>query len=327
MYEIQYKIKVKSKIFKHILSTIFFAVLFLFLTFAFSYPPQAFAESNYGEGSYSGGVFGATTPETTVPGDDTFCSDSTPTGIDPWLYSANANDGSSVTIRFTNWQSPVNHFALEYGTEPGNYQFGVSNIGEKDTNSYTIRSLSANKTYYFRIRTGNGCAVGSWSNEISVKTLNIFSFKTIDITDTAIQTSEGEDISTGDEEGEAEDGDVLEGFNVNIKVTDQELKPVEGAIVTLHSDPKEATTNENGVATFTGIEQGEHRVIIAYNNYEGGQTINLTPDENTKEFNINITIQTKNILFSKEVITIVGISVLVITILLVLLIKAKKKKT
>ena len=314
----------KSKIFKHILSTIFFAVLFLFLTFAFSYPPQAFAESNYGEDSYSGGVFGATTPETTKAGADS-CSDPTPTGIDPWLYSANANDGNSVTIRFTNWQSPVDYFTFEYGTEPGIYQFGVSDIGGKDTTSYTINSLNPNKTYYFRVRTGNGCATGSWSNEISVKTLNIFSFKTIKIQDTKIQTTEDElNQGTTDENKKTEEE--RKGFDVNIKVTDQELKPVEGAIVTLHSEPKEATTNKEGIATFSGVEQGEHKVIIAYNNYEGEQTINLTPDTNTKEFNINVTIQTKNILFSKEVITIVGISVLIIFTLLILLVKAKKKK-
>lgn len=304
----------------------------LFLTTLIVFPSKALAETNYGEGNYSGGVFGATTPETTTSEADTSCSDTKPEGVNPWLYSASANDSSSVTIRFTNWQSPVDHFTLEYGTESGNYQFGVGNFGDKDTTSYTVNSLTPNKTYFFRIRTGNGCVAGSWSNEIQVKTLNIFSFKTINIQDTSIQTSEGESETTkksGDEGGEddkeSENGEIVEGFDVNITVTDQELKPVGGAIVTLHSTPKEATTNEDGVATFTGVEQGEHRVIIAYNNYEGEQTINLTPDENTKEFNINVTIQTKNVLFSKEVITIVGVSVLVITVLLVLLVRAKKK--
>lgn len=91
------------------------------------------------------------------------------------------------------------------------------------------------------------------------------------------------------------------------------------------STPKEATTNEDGIASFSNIKQGEHRVIIAYNNYEGEQTIHLTPNKNTKQFDINITIQTKNILFSKEVITIVGVSVFVVAVLLILLVRAKKK--
>lgn len=315
----------KLKNFSSLVASFLLFVVFSFNSLLLGSP---LAETNYSDGNYGGGVYGATTAETTTSKADTSCSDTKPEGNNPWLYSANAVDGSSVTIRFTNWQSPVDHFVLEYGTESGSYQFGVDNFGDKNTNSYTIQSLTPNKTYFFRIRTGNGCSTGTWSNEIQVKTLNFFSFKTVAITDTSIQTKEGGTPASTETAGDGEEGkesDEKQGFDVNITVTDQELKPVEGAIVTLHSDPKEATTNENGIASFSNVEKGEHRVIIAYNNYEGEQTIQLTPDANTKQFDINITIQTKNVLLSKEVITIVGVSVFVITVLLVLLVRAKKK--
>jgi len=35
---------------------------------------------------------------------------------------------------------------------------------------YTINELAPNAKYYFKVRAGNGCATGSWSNWLAAKT-------------------------------------------------------------------------------------------------------------------------------------------------------------
>ena len=46
--------------------------------------------------------------------------------------------------------------------------FGNPNIGNSDTTEYTVKSLVGGKKYYFKIRAGNGCMPGSFSNELVV---------------------------------------------------------------------------------------------------------------------------------------------------------------
>lgn len=48
---------------------------------------------------------------------------------------------------------------------------------------------------------------------------------------------------------------------VQVTVSDTAGKPVANVEVTLHSDPKVALTDAKGVATFTGVELGEHTAI------------------------------------------------------------------
>lgn len=249
----------------------------------------------------------------------TSCSSTTPTGTAPWLNSAVSNNSNSVNLQFVNYQIPIDHFVLEYGTESGKYIFGSDNIGGKGTTSYVVNSLAPNTTYFFRIRTGNDCATGSWSNEISVKTKSNFSINNLDITDSEIKTTPSDSkLKTKNETKDVG----FEGYVVNIKVLDNDKNPVVGATVTLHSTPRETTTDENGVAHFTDVESGDHKVLIAYNNFEGEQSINLSGD--TKEFNLNITVTEKKVMFSKTGWIIVGIMALVIVSLIFILLKKKR---
>jgi len=119
---------------------------------------------------------------TTVCGSGvSFCTSTTPSGKAPWIYEASASSGSSITLKFVNWQTPTDHFALEYGTSPDNYQFGSLDIGGNGTTSYTVNYLNPNTTYYFRIRADNGCATGSSSNEISARTLGTSTINNVDV--------------------------------------------------------------------------------------------------------------------------------------------------
>ncbi|MEI6886719.1 MAG: PQQ-binding-like beta-propeller repeat protein [bacterium] len=60
---------------------------------------------------------------------------------------------------------------------------------------------------------------------------------------------------------------------VIVKVEDDNGNPVFNALVVLHSTPKEAYTNREGIATFTNVEKGDHKVNISYGNYSKEQSL------------------------------------------------------
>jgi len=386
---------------KHMLKQAATLLLLLLLTFSVS-PGIALArnygEGGYGEGQYNVGEAVASTPtsnpsDSLTPAGAPGCNDQSPGSKAPWLYSAVAQNGNSILLYFTEADDPVNTYALEFGSKSGDYPYGSTNIGGKGLRTYLVQSLSPNTTYYFRVRGGNGCAPGPWSNELSATTKGIVSFKQLQTTtlelEPATPAAEETDtipiacgmytVKSGDSLwnialNELGDGnkykDIIElnkekypslntsnsvsagweldlgcqaskdlvqeklteedlneavgGYSVNVKVTDKTQKPVEGAKVTIHSKVQEARTNKDGVAKFSNVEPGDHRVLIAYNNYEGEQSINLTGD--VKEFNLNVTIQQKSVLTSPLVLAIIGGMSLVIIVLVVLLLKAKSRK-
>ncbi|EKE05611.1 MAG: hypothetical protein ACD_19C00188G0001 [uncultured bacterium] len=248
------------------------------------------------------------------------CSSQTPTGTAPWLNSAVSNNSNSVNLQFVNYQTPINHFVLEYGTKSGEYKYSVDNI-DKNSKEFLVGGLAPNITYYFRIRTGNGCAVGAWSNEMSVKTKSNFLVNNLDIIDSEIKTTPLDPKPKTTKDTKSEE---FKGYEVNIKVLDTNQQPVLGAKVTLHSDPKETTTDENGLAKFTGVEAGDHKILIAYNNFSGEQSINLSGD--VKQFDINVTVDENKVLISPFAWWIIGGMGILIIYLVIRLRKNKNIK-
>lgn len=114
------------------------------------------------------------------------------------------------------------------------------------------------------------------------------------------------------------------GYTVKIKVVDTTNKPVPGAKVTIHSKVQETTTDKDGIALFNKVEQGEHKILIAYANYKGEQNVNLTGD--VKEFDLNIQVKQTNVFFTPQAMVVIGTMGLVIIGLIVLLIKSKRKE-
>jgi len=97
------------------------------------------------------------------------CSDTKP-GSAPVLLSAIATGINQITLAWNKAASPVSYYLVTYGLSSGSQQFGNPNVGGADTTSYTISGLSGGITYYFKVRAGNGCTPGDFSNELSVTT-------------------------------------------------------------------------------------------------------------------------------------------------------------
>lgn len=96
------------------------------------------------------------------------CGDSKPVSAPKLVYASNTGR-NEVTLVWTKALDPVSYYLVAYGTKAGVMEYGNPNIGPKDTISYIVKGLDNGKTYYFRIRAGNGCMPGEYSNEMAVK--------------------------------------------------------------------------------------------------------------------------------------------------------------
>lgn len=101
------------------------------------------------------------------PFDAPICSDSRPTSA-PKIVSAVSNQPNQVTLVWTKANDPLSYYMVAYGLESNKPLFGNPNIGDKNTIIYTVKALSGGTTYYFKVRGGNGCMPGEFSNEVKV---------------------------------------------------------------------------------------------------------------------------------------------------------------
>jgi len=97
------------------------------------------------------------------------CSDQQPESA-PQLFQINrAKD--KATLYFTPSRNPVSYYYISYGLKESDERFGTwfSYGSSSGVVSYTINHLSPRVTYYFKVRAGNGCMPGSWSNWLVAK--------------------------------------------------------------------------------------------------------------------------------------------------------------
>lgn len=240
----------------------------------------------------------------------------------PWLYGAIAQNSTSILLYFTEAAKPVDKYAIEYGLTSNNYIYGADNLGIKSESrmTYLVQDLSPNTTYFFKVRGGNGCKGGDWSNEFKATTKpnTIASLNSLPISSTKLGITPTE-TKTNVDKTIIQEND-KNSYQVKIRVLNEKNDPVEGAEVTLHSKAQVATTDKAGIATFDNVEPGKHSVIITYDNYKEVKNINLTG--NVKEFNLDVAIKQKSLSLSKLVFGIIG---MIIVASAFLIIKYKRK--
>lgn len=94
------------------------------------------------------------------------CSDAKP-GSAPKLLSA-IPDENSVILTWSEAKDPLTYYLVAHGTTADSLEFGNPYIGGKGTTSYKVEKLSGGLSYYFRVRAGNGCMPGDFSNTLPV---------------------------------------------------------------------------------------------------------------------------------------------------------------
>lgn len=93
------------------------------------------------------------------------CNNTTPS-LAPINFTAVAGQ-NSVTLSWSKPSTSFTYYLIAYSEQDNAEKYGNPNIGGPDTLSYTVSNLSAGTKYYFKIRTGNGCAPGPFSSIIS----------------------------------------------------------------------------------------------------------------------------------------------------------------
>jgi len=91
------------------------------------------------------------------------CGDTKPVGT-PILLSATAGI-NSVRLVWSEGAGPISYYLVAFGLTSGSITYGNPNIGGARTTNYTVNNLSGGTIYYFKVRAGNGCAPGDYSNE------------------------------------------------------------------------------------------------------------------------------------------------------------------
>lgn len=92
------------------------------------------------------------------------CSDSKPTSA-PRIISAGSAQPNQVTLVWSG-VNPASYYLVAYGTKSEKMEYGNPNVG--NTTTYTVKGLSGGQTYFFKVRSGNGCAIGEFSSEVKV---------------------------------------------------------------------------------------------------------------------------------------------------------------
>ncbi|CAN5176455.1 hypothetical protein BH09PAT1_BH09PAT1_0960 [soil metagenome] len=219
------------------------------------------------------------------------CSKSAPSSA-PTLLSVSGLTPTSISLSYSDAGDPYDSYFVEYGTSSGKYNLGGGKIAGKGTNTSLVSALQSGTTYYFRIRGGNDCQPGPWSNELSSLTQSLIPVNTLTFEKTDLKAVPlKKDTNTSSTPIVTPTLQIkVNNYSLNISVVDSSNHPVVGAKVVLHSTPREAITDAKGIAHFQNVEEGDHRVLISYNNYKGEESVHLSGND-VKTFDVNVKVK------------------------------------
>lgn len=87
-------------------------------------------------------------------------------GSAPKIISTVTTGKNEITLSWTKAANPVNNYVIAYGVQKGKPLYGAS-VGNVTT--FSVKGLSGGFTYFFKVRGGNDCQPGAYSEEIAVK--------------------------------------------------------------------------------------------------------------------------------------------------------------
>ena len=99
------------------------------------------------------------------------CTSQAPSSA-PNLYEIDVT-GTTATLFFSPAGSPYDSHYISYGQGTDSEGYGANFSTSQSTGAlyYVVRELSSNTVYTFKVRGGNGCKPGPWSNTMSILTL------------------------------------------------------------------------------------------------------------------------------------------------------------
>lgn len=93
------------------------------------------------------------------------CNSQAPSSA-PKIISAVTTGKNEITLSWTKAGDPANNYVIAYGVQKGKPLYGAS-IGNVTT--FSVKGLSGGFTYFFKVRGGNDCQPGAYSQELAVK--------------------------------------------------------------------------------------------------------------------------------------------------------------
>lgn len=242
------------------------------------------------------------------------CHDSAPFG-QPEIFQIDTTENSAVVYFTPIWQ--VGEYFLSYSENESAEEHGLGlSLGFDGVQKVEIGFLKPNTKYYFKVRGQRGCAPGDWSVIINSTTKGnvVTDVNSVGLTGSQKLMVEAfrdqakkmeldsvevkRDLVKSDEEMSLTQP---EDYQLKIKVMNGN-EPVVGAEVELHSTPRYATTDENGVAIFNDVEEGDHKLKVNYDGYETQQDLKVDGEKKDIEITLNVTL-TKQLIPNWAIIT------------------------
>lgn len=220
-------------------------------------------------------------------------------------YSSTSN---SITIKWeTNNEADSK---VKYGTNENNLEQDKKDNDNEEDHKIVLENLQSDTEYYFKIYSEDKYGDAEHARIYSIKTKASGTIITIDSFNQSEESENGiipereyqsfdslkDDIANSEKIKEK----IKESFQktflakifqkenqiilseVKFQILDKNGNYIPNLSVTIHSDPQDTVTDENGVATFTNIPTGSHTITFAYQNEKFSKKVAINaPQTNT----------------------------------------------